>query len=93
MYADTRARMFAQRLQRLLPSPSAKHLSQDAEGEGEQHPRPVHFMEQHVANAPEIESPVHPIENGSAQKQRQNNPRRIAQSLFHAHKGTNFLIK
>lgn len=43
-----------------------------------------------MANAPEIESPVHPIENGSAQKQRQNNPRRIAQSLFHAHKGTTF---
>ena len=58
-------------LQRLPPAPATQCLGQDAEGEAEQHPRPVHLVQYHLPDAVEVEATVHPVQDGSAQQQGQ----------------------
>ena len=54
------ARSQVDRIERLFPSPSAKHLGQYSEWEAKQHPRPVHLFCQHMANHRKILASVHP---------------------------------
>ncbi len=68
------ARLFANGLQRLLPSPSSEELCRDTEGERQQHPGPAHLVEQYLLHLLEIESAIHPIEDGTAQKRAREPP-------------------
>ena len=77
--------MFVNRIERLFPSPASKHLSQNAEGEGEQHPRPVHLVCQHMLESREVLTSVHPIKNGSTQQDGEDDFGRICQERFHFH--------
>ena len=73
-------------LKRLPPAPASKHLCQNTEGETEQHPRPVHFVPQDVVETLEVEVAIHPVENGSAQHERQQYFDGIVQQVFLVHK-------
>ena len=77
--------MFVDRIERLFPSPATKHLCQNAEGEGEQHPRPVHLVCQHMLETREILTSVHPIKDGSTQQDGEDDFGRICQERFHFH--------
>ena len=63
--------MFVYRFEGLPPSPAPEKLGRNAERKGEKHPCPVHLMEKDILHAPEIESPIHPVEYGPAQQERQ----------------------
>ena len=65
------AGMFVYRFEGLPPSPAPEKLGRNAERKGEKHPCPVHLMEKDILYAPEIESPIHPVEYGPAQQERQ----------------------
>ena len=75
----------------LLPSPAPEHLCQDTEWKGEQHPRPVHLLRQHVLQTHEILTPVHPIQDGPTQQDGKDDLGYIGENGFHFHgdKGTN----
>ena len=77
------AGLLAHGLQRLPPSPATEGLRHDAEWERQQHPCPAHLVEQHVLHAMEIEVAIHPIENGTAEYQRQRHFENVAEGLFH----------
>ena len=77
--------MLVDGLQCLLPSPTSEHLSQDAEREGEQHPRPVHLFCQHMLETREILTSVHPIKDGPTQQDGKDDFGRIRQDRFHFH--------
>ena len=62
-------RVLSRGLQGLPPAPAADCLRQDAEGERQQHPRPVHVVEQHLLDLREVKIAIHPIKNGAAQEE------------------------
>ena len=66
---DALARLLSQWLKGLLPSPTSKRLGQNAEREREEHPRPIHLVQHHVADALDVETTIHPIKYGTTQKQ------------------------
>ena len=92
--ADRRARLLAQRLQRLLPAPAAEQHGGDAEGKRQPHPSPVHLIQQNVADVAEVELPVHPPEDGSSQQEGEYDTcGRIKDLfLFHGCKDSNYLL-
>ena len=67
--ADRRSRVLTDRLEGLAPAPSAESLCQDAEGERQQHPGPVHLAGGHVNDGLPVLAAVHPVENGTSQDQ------------------------
>ncbi len=67
-HADPLARMLADGRERLLPAPAPEGLRQYAEGQGEDHPGPVHLVGQHLPDAAEIKVPVHPVEYRATQQ-------------------------
>ena len=85
------SRMLIDGFQRLLPSPSSEQLCQDAEGKREQHPRPVHFLQQNMPQPHEILTTIHPIKNGPTQQDRGDDFGDVSEDRFHFHgdKGTN----
>ena len=91
--AYCRARLLAQRLQRLTPSPATKCLSQYAKGKRQQHPCPVHLMHHDMLDALEIEIAIHPIENRATQYEWQHDLRDVCKYVFRFHwcKGTIFI--
>ena len=84
-------RQVADGIQRLFPSPASEHLCQDAERKGQQHPRPVHLISQHMLQPWEVFTPIHPIENSPTQEDREDHFCRICEDGLHFHgdKGTN----
>ena len=72
-------------IERLLPSPAAEHLCQNAEGEGEQHPGPVHLLRQDVLETHEILASVHPIQDGPTQEDGEDDLGHIGKDGFHFH--------
>ena len=88
------ARLLADGFQRLLPSPSSEELRRDTEGERQQHPGPAHLVEQYLLHLLEVESAIHPIEDGTAQKQGECHLPNIVCYLFlfhHSCKGNTFI--
>ena len=77
--------MLVDGLQRLLPSPASEHLRQNAEGKGEEHPRPVHLVGHHMHESPEILTTVHPKQNGTSQQNREDDFGRIRSDGFRFH--------
>ena len=73
-------------IQRLFPSPTTKHLCQYAEGETQQHPCPVHLVCHDMADATEVLSAVHPVQNRTSQEYWEDDFRCIGQNSFHATK-------
>ena len=71
------ARMLTDGLQRLAPAQAAEQLRRHAEGQGEQHPRPVHIILHGIAHLVEVESAVHPIQNGSSQHEGEDNLKNV----------------
>ena len=90
MNADRVSRVLANRFEGLTPTPATKHLSQDAKGERQEHPRPVHLVGHHVANLLPVLAAIHPVEDGRAQYQRHQNLQYYAAYLHSGSKGTNY---
>ena len=78
-----RARLFTNRFQRQLPSPAAECLCQNAKGERQEHPSPIHLMKQHLFHLLEIEVSVHPIQDATAENKRYANLEYVVSSFFH----------
>ena len=86
-HADPLARMLADGRERLLPAPSPEGLRQYAEGQGEDHPGPVHLVGQHLPDAAEIKVPVHPVEYRATQQQGQRHLHNAIDMLITVHFG------
>ena len=76
-------RLFAQRLQRLSPSPATKHLCQHTEWERQEHPCPRHLVQEHFSHSPEVETTVHPVEYSAAQYKRCQHIQSVFAMFFH----------
>ena len=90
--ADAASGLFADGFQRLLPSPAPEELCRDAKGERQQHPGPTHPVEHHVLHLPEVKSAIHPVEDGSAQKQRESHLPDIVCYLFLFHHSAKVIL-
>ena len=82
---DAISRLLAQRLQRLLPAPSTYSHRQNAKGKRQQHPRPVHLVEHHLAHPLEVEAAIHPVKDGATQQQGQHYLHHVAHRAFLVH--------
>ena len=78
--------MLADGVQCLLPPPAPHGLCQDAEGERQQHPRPVHFVQHDVAHHLEVEVTIHPVKYGTAQSERHHDFQQVAAKGLAFHK-------
>ena len=72
---DTRVRacLLAQRTQQLTPAQGTEHLGQDAEGERQPHPRPVHLAGEGRFQRRPVKAAVHPPQNGSTERHGEQN--------------------
>ena len=73
MDAVHHARMFAQRFQGLFPTDATKHLSRHAKHQREEHPPPIHLMQECLFHRLEVRVAVHPPQNAASQHEGQGN--------------------
>ena len=60
--------MFPDRFKTLLPPPSTESLRQNTKGKRDNHPRPIHLVQENMTNAREVETAIHPIQDGTSKQ-------------------------